>query len=266
MSERMTEDWALYEMASDLERSERLFNIRFTNEEKECLKEYLKIYKKHLDICRQIIELEKKIPPHPQVNDATIAYGELTKVSKILNEEIQRLTQTATLQNVLNYRFAPHTNANNSRIAINKHERRNKVFERIKTVSMSILWSIIGLLEFYIVEIIAVLAIMLIHIIISYIPILNIIDEWLSRKAGRDIVEFSLCLGTTFAYGALTETAERILKNIETRRFTLMFIGVLLFTLNVIFLITNIINHDAILANIIISVAGIVLFVKGKST
>lgn len=147
-----------------------------------------------------------------------------------------------------------------------KREKRQKAIEKIKSIFSALPLSVFGLLEFYIVEIIAVLAIMLIHTIISYIPILNIIGEWLSRKADRDIVEFSLCIGTIFAYAALTETAERILKNIETRRFTLMFIGVLLFILNVIFLITNVINHDAILANIIISFAGIVLFVKGKST
>ena len=67
MSERMTEDWALYEMASRLELSERLFKVRFTNEEKECLKEYLKIYEKHLDICGQIIKLEE--------NKEVIFYG-----------------------------------------------------------------------------------------------------------------------------------------------------------------------------------------------
>lgn len=145
-----------------------------------------------------------------------------------------------------------------------KQEARQRLLNKTKSIFASIPLSVLGLLEFYIVEIIAVLVIMLIHIIISYIPILNIIDEWFSRKAGSDIVEASLCFGTAFAYSALTETAERILKSAETRRFTLIFTGVLLVILNVVFLITNIINHEAVLANIIIIAAGIVLFIKNK--
>lgn len=145
-----------------------------------------------------------------------------------------------------------------------KQEARQRLLNKTKSIFASIPLSVLGLLEFYIVEIIAVLVIMLIHIIISYIPILNIIDEWFSRKAGSDIVEASLCFGAAFAYSALTETAERILKSAETRRFTLIFTGVLLVILNVVFLITNIINHEAVLANIIIIAAGIVLFIKNK--
>ena len=152
------------------------------------------------------------------------------------------------------------------RIAQEKREKRQKLLNKAKSVFAAIPLSVLGLLEFYIVETIAALAIALIHIIISYIPILNIINEWLSRKAGSNITELAIGLGSTFAYFAITETAKRILKNTETKKFTLMFIGVLLVTLNVIFLITNIINHDAILANIIISIVGIVLFVKNKST
>lgn len=152
------------------------------------------------------------------------------------------------------------------RVAQEKRERRQKVIDKVKNIFAAIPLSVLGLLEFFIVDAIAGLAVALIHIIISYIPVLNLINEWFSRKAGSDITEFAICFGATFAYIAVTKTASLILKNEETRRFSLMFTGVLLVALSIIFLIINITNHDAIFANIIISIVGIVLFFKNKST
>ena len=152
------------------------------------------------------------------------------------------------------------------RIAQERREKRQKAVEKIKSIFAAIPLSVLGLLEFFIVDATAGLAVALIHIIISYIPILNLINEWFSRKAGSDITEFAICFGATFAYIAVTKTASRILKNEETRRFSLMFTGVLLVALSIVFLIINKKNHDAIFANIIISIVGIVLFFKNKST
>ncbi len=275
MSERMTEDWALYEMASRLELSERLFKVRFTNEEKECLKEYLKIYEKHLDICGQIIKLEEKLPPHPQVNEVTIAYGELTKVSKLLNEEIQRLTKTATLQNVLKYRFAPQANAKNTRTAINKREqecrrnekreRRNKILERIKTVSTSILWSVIGLFEFYLVYGIAFLVIALVYFGLSHIPVLGMLADWSLRIADNNPDMFAISAAVLISYGVLNITVDHCIKKSEAQRLTLMLIGIILAILNVLFLIINLIYNDSVLVNISLFLFGVVLFLYEKT-
>lgn len=109
MSERMTATWTLYDIASNIEIYEKVRKARFSEEERKCLQEYLEVYEKHLDICGRIIKLEEKLPPHPQINEISIAYGELTKDAKLLNEEIQHLAQTAILQNVLEHRLIPQS-------------------------------------------------------------------------------------------------------------------------------------------------------------
>lgn len=105
MSIRMTYDWALYEIASKIEDWERLCKVQFTLEEKECLGHYLSIYKKQLDLHKQIRELKQQLPPHPQINEVTKAYKELCQESDRIEEEINRLVESAPLQNVLSYRF-----------------------------------------------------------------------------------------------------------------------------------------------------------------
>lgn len=105
MSERMTYDWALYEVASNVEMWERLCDVRFSNEEKQCLQEYLQIYKEHLDLNEQVRCLKEKLPPHPQINEVTKEYKELKQEADLLDAEIRLLVETTPLQNVLNYRF-----------------------------------------------------------------------------------------------------------------------------------------------------------------
>lgn len=105
MSIRMTYDWALYEIASKIEDWEQLCRVQFTFEEKECLCHYLKIYKKHLDLHKQIRELKQQLPPPPQINEVTKAYKELCQESERIEKEINSLVESAPLQNVLSYRF-----------------------------------------------------------------------------------------------------------------------------------------------------------------
>lgn len=105
MSERMTDDWALYEVASNVEIWERLCDVRFSNEEKQCLQEYLQIYKEHLDLSKKVRFLKEKLPPHPQINEVTKEYKELKQEADFLGAEIQLLVASTPLQSVLNYRF-----------------------------------------------------------------------------------------------------------------------------------------------------------------
>lgn len=115
VNEITTDIGALYDIASNIEVYEKVRKARFSAEERDCLQKYLKIYEQHLDICRQIVYLEGKLPPDPQVNEITVAYIDLKKSEKLLNEEIQYLAQTTTLQNVFNHRLIPPKKVNSNK-------------------------------------------------------------------------------------------------------------------------------------------------------
>lgn len=111
MSERITDDWALYEIASDLELWARLCKVNFSNKEIEYLQEYLILYKKYLNLHSRLLELEKKLPPPPRINDETIEYRDLKIEIEYLDKKINYLIGTVPLQNVLNYRFTNRTSS-----------------------------------------------------------------------------------------------------------------------------------------------------------
>ncbi|MBO5047415.1 MAG: hypothetical protein J6D19_03285 [Clostridia bacterium] len=145
----------------------------------------------------------------------------------------------------------------------NKYEQKEHT-NKLTSVLASLLWSILGLLGIYLVYGIAVLAFSLVLVILSYIPIVSILVEWLFRVREDTPVMFAMCFGTAIACIALTEIAKRIIKNEKTRKRSLMLTGIFLTALNVMFLIINLISRTAILANILLAIAGIVLFYKNK--
>lgn len=105
MSDRITYDWELYQISSDWNFYERFFNLQFSNEEKKCLLEYREFYEVYLDLKRQIRALQEQLPPHPIVNEATKGFAELTKKANHLEETIQCLVESITMQNILDRRF-----------------------------------------------------------------------------------------------------------------------------------------------------------------
>ena len=145
----------------------------------------------------------------------------------------------------------------------NKYEQKEHT-NKLTSVLASLLWSILGLLGIYLVYGIAVLAFSLVLVILSCIPIVSILVEWLFRVREDTPVMFAMYFGTTIACIALTEIAKRIIKNEKTRKRSLMLTGIFLTALNVMFLIINLISRTAILANILLAIAGIVLFYKNK--
>lgn len=277
MSIRMTYDWALYEIASKIEDWERLCRVQFTFEEKECLNHYLMIYKKHLDLHKQIRELKQQLPPHPQINEVTKAYKELCQESDRIEEEINRLVESAPLQNVLSYRFhrkpqaeqvqqetikESKTPPTEPELIVTPPKEEPKAPKNIKSVLQSIPFSLLGLFEYYIIYGLSVFAIALVFLILSYIPIINTLIDWLFRIREDTPDMFAVFLAAMLAYLGTTATAEHIIKG--TRKYSLMLTGIYLVILNIIFLIVNIVNSDFILPNITIGIAGIVMFYKYK--
>ena len=135
-----------------------------------------------------------------------------------------------------------------------------------KSIFASIPLSILGLLAFYLVYGIAFLIIALLFWIISYIPILNTLFDWLFRIREDTPDMFAMFTSTVIAYFGYAATIGLISKKAETQKLTLMLTGIYLIVLNVIFLIANLVFRNAILPNILLGIAGIVIFFNGKNT
>ena len=280
MSIRMTYDWALYEIASNIESWERLCKVQFTLEEKDYLRHFLQIYKRHLYLHKQIRELKQQLPPHPQINEVTKAYKEVSQESGRIEEEINRLVESAPLQNVLSYRFHRKPQQQQKQETIKESEtppfepeaisapskeepKKDTATKTIKSVLSSIPFSILGLFEYYIIYGLSVLAIALVFLVLSYIPIINTLVDWFFRIREDTPDMLAMCFAAMLAYLGTTATAEHIIKG--TRKKALMLTGIYLVILNIIFLIVNFVNRAAILPNIIIGIAGVVMYYKNKN-
>ena len=144
----------------------------------------------------------------------------------------------------------------------NEEPKRGTLIETIKGVLPSIPFSLLGLCEYYIIYGLSVLAIALVFWILSYIPIINMLVDWLFRIREDTPDMFAMCFAAFLAYLGTTATAEHIIK--DTRKHALKLTGIYLVVLNIIFLIVNLVNSDAIFPNIIIGIVGVVMFYKNK--
>lgn len=151
----------------------------------------------------------------------------------------------------------------NPTVQVNTKAEKEKN-SKAKSILTSIPLSVIGLLEFYLIYGIAFLIIALLFWLISYIPILSTLVDWLFRIREDTPDMFAMFASTGIAYLGFTVTIEHISKKVETKKLTLMFVGIYLIVLNVLFLIINLKYNDPILANILLTIAGIVIFFKGK--
>lgn len=141
--------------------------------------------------------------------------------------------------------------------------KKESTAETIKSIFLSIPFSILGLFEFYIIYGLTILVAALVFWALSYIPILNTLIDWLFRVREDTPDMFAMMLAAAIAYFGITATAEHIVS--KTRKPSLMLTGIYIVVLNIIFLIVNLINSEAILPNIIIGIAGIVMFYKSKN-
>ena len=134
-----------------------------------------------------------------------------------------------------------------------------------KSIFASIPLSVLGFLEYYLIYGIAFLIIALLFWIISYIPILNTLVDWLFRIREDTPDMFAMFASTGIAYLGFTATIEHISKKAETQKLTLILTGIYIIVLNVIFLIVNLVLRNTILPNVFLGIAGVVIFFKGKN-
>ena len=147
-----------------------------------------------------------------------------------------------------------------------RKEAQQKSFSKAKSVLASIPLSILGFIEIYLIYTFVAIIIVFVLGILSNIPTINTLVELLF-KFRQDTPDMLAMLSAIIAaYFIFKSTAEHIIKNIETQRLTMILTGIYLILLNVYYLVVNLSNNDAILANVTLSVLGIILFYKGKTT
>ena len=135
-----------------------------------------------------------------------------------------------------------------------------------KSIFTSIPLSILGALEVHLIYGLTNLIITLAFWLISYIPIINNIVGFVLTVGDNTPDMLAIFVATMVAYFGFRVTAELIIKKAETRRLTLILTGIYLFAFNILFVIINLVCNDAILGNVLLAIAGIVVFFNGKTT
>ena len=117
----------------------------------------------------------------------------------------------------------------------------------------AILFSVLGLICFYILGWIATLLGALIKTILSYVPLLKFFAKF-------DIQY----LAVVIALFIMNMLCDKVIKRNTTKKFTIIIFGILLILADVVFLMLNIFNgENSILANIIRIIIGVIVLYKG---
>lgn len=146
-----------------------------------------------------------------------------------------------------------------------KTQKRNSA-KKVKTIVASIPFSILGSFEVHLIFGLTRLIISLAFLLISYIPVLNTLTEWLFRIREDTPDIFTMFLAVIIAYLGFMATVEHFIKKVDTKKLTLILTGICLIVFNIIFVIINLKYNDPILGNALLAIAGMVIFYKGKTT
>lgn len=126
--------------------------------------------------------------------------------------------------------------------------------EKMKSFFSAIIFSILGLICYYILGMLATLLGVLIKVILSYIPFL------------KSLVQFDIeYIAAVFAIFIVDIICDKVIKNDTTKKYSIIFFSVLLIVLNLAFLILNAfgIGEGSVLANIIQLIVGAIALNKG---
>lgn len=136
---------------------------------------------------------------------------------------------------------------------------------KVKVIISAIFFSVLGVVLFYLLMMCCTLIGSLLLYILSIIPIVNTLLDWLFSLRGDSPNIFLVSCSLTIACWILTLLSKTLIKNVDTRKLTLILIGLVLIVLNVLFLIINVIFEDSIFSNILTVIVGFVIFFKGRN-
>ena len=132
-------------------------------------------------------------------------------------------------------------------IALEKEEKPN--------IFLAIVFSLLSIFCFFVAETIIIFLIALILLILSKIPVINVvvnlITNWLSRIYDSFVDRLTVVTAVTLSVQVINWLIEKFTSNGKTQDLIRVISGVGIMLLNVAFLIINIINGDSILGNIL---------------
>ena len=148
-----------------------------------------------------------------------------------------------------------------------EHEREPMEHKRepfnIKGIFVSLAFSALTVIIFYVVFFLVALISTFIFGFLLSIPIVNKLVElfFVSRGDSPTMLITFLCV--MISYAAANGIIQHIVQN--ARKLTLLFTGIHLVWLNVVFMMINLANDASIIGNIVITIVGIVFIYKGKT-
>lgn len=131
-------------------------------------------------------------------------------------------------------------------------------------VFKSIINSIAAFIVFFLLFTLSILAIQLVFLLLSKIPIVNTILAWLFKVRGDTPSLFSLFLSAVISYTATTTLMEKINKDEATEGLSIILSGSYILIIQSISLIINLVSKNSFLINIVLIVSSIFLIVRGK--
>lgn len=130
---------------------------------------------------------------------------------------------------------------------------KTKANKNLSSFFSAIPFSILGLICFYILGMIATLLGVLIKVVLSYIPLLKFFAQF-------DIEYFAVVISIII----VKALCDKVIKNGSTKKFTIIFFGTLLILCDLVFLIFNVLSGtSSILANIIRMILGAIALNMG---
>ena len=131
-------------------------------------------------------------------------------------------------------------------------------------VFLSIIFSLLAVVAFYIVATISIILFSVLIHLISIIPILKFLTNVFLANSGGFLMDIIYGVCAYLAVAIVGFISEKIIKKEPTRNLSLMITGIILVIMNVLFLIINLILGHSVIANIIFGIAGFILFHSGK--
>lgn len=128
----------------------------------------------------------------------------------------------------------------------------------------AILLSFFAFFIFFIVHILCSIIVAFIILMISKIPLIGTLVEWLFRARGDTPGMFTILLSAFISYAVTTEVLERLNSNVKTEALSLILTGSYVLLIQAISFLINLVNGDPFFINIVLIISSISLIFRGK--
>ena len=130
-------------------------------------------------------------------------------------------------------------------------KKRNDITEEKANVFVSFLSSVLAFIVYYIVFAVGTVISAFVFLLLSKIPVISSIVNYLFYMRGDNAGILSYIIGAILSFLVVFKILSAMLKNDKTQKLAFFIAGIILIVLNVMFLIVNIAYGDAFFVNIV---------------